>query len=153
MAPSDRTWGSRDTPKPRRFCLNIRKHPLCCEGDQLLTQAAQGGCRVPTLKSYWKATWTQSWATSCKWPCLVMGPDDIQRSLQPQPFCNWYWGLNAFRMWSPSIWLEGTGAKGGDLPLKSWELMFCCIESLYGQWHRKKVTPMSQESVRELHIP
>lgn len=35
---------------------------------------------------------------------------------QLQPFCNWYWGLNALGC---NIWLEGTAAKGGDLPLKS----------------------------------
>lgn len=34
MAPRDRTRDSRHTPKYRRFCLNIRKYFLCCEGDQ-----------------------------------------------------------------------------------------------------------------------
>lgn len=35
MAPTDRTRSSRHTPKQKRFSLNIRKHLLCCEGDQL----------------------------------------------------------------------------------------------------------------------
>lgn len=37
-----------------------------------------------------KAVWTQSLASSSGWPCLsrVVGPDDFQRCLLTQPFCD-----------------------------------------------------------------
>lgn len=37
-----------------------------------------------------KTVWTQSLVTSSVWPCLsrMVGPDDFQRSLLTQPFCD-----------------------------------------------------------------
>lgn len=86
VVPSDMTRGNGQKLKPMRFPLNIREHFFIVRRLSTGIDCSEWNWSLQSWR-YQKATWTWSWATGSRWPCLSLGLDQMisRGPFQPQP--------------------------------------------------------------------